>query len=175
MIGASFKLKSDRPYFFSPCRYFVAAKGLHGLAISQGMSCRRVSGQGLNIVNAAFVRAIDKGVFNTSVLVAERYLEVKDPLPMALKAKVARLYDAGVHRPYRHLMHLLTFNPEKVRNTRGYFLIFWSCPDILARAAAFVEANRLEPWMTFRAHPPLLGYLPFKQVGLDNMPGKRRV
>ena len=48
------------------------------------------------------------------MLVAQRDLQVKDLLAVALEAEVARLDDAGVNRPDRDLVNLLPFDPEKI-------------------------------------------------------------
>ena len=49
-----------------------------------------------------------------AMLVAERDLQVKDLLAVALEAEMSRLDDAGVNRADRDLVDLLAFNPEEV-------------------------------------------------------------
>ena len=50
------------------------------------------------------------------MLIAERDLQVKDLLAVALEAEMSRLDDAGVNRTDRDLVDLFAFDPEEVRD-----------------------------------------------------------
>ena len=96
-------------------------------------------------------RCPGEGLVHTAVLVAERDFEVQDFLARALEAKMARLDNAGVHRPDCDLMHFAAIDAEEFAWGRG-----------LARAAA----DRLEPRMARGLELVLLPDLALEQVGL---------
>src|SRR5262249_39203391 len=83
---------------------------------------------------------------------------------VTLKAEMARLNDAGMHRPDRHLVDFLSFDAIEIRHTHGR--IFFSAPGIMPRAVGLVKTKRLEPGMAFWTQAPLLGDLTLEALNL---------
>ena len=52
----------------------------------------------------------DQGLLDPAMLIAERYLQVEDPLAVALEAEVPGLDHAGVHGAYGDLVHAVAFH-----------------------------------------------------------------
>ena len=86
------------------------------------MTHRSVAGRLFHQVDGPLVGAADQGPLDPAVLVAQRDLQVKDLLAVALEAEMPRFDDARVNRTDRDLVDLLSFNPEKVRDAddRGF-------------------------------------------------------
>ncbi len=78
------------------------------------MANRGVARHVFHDMNSTFVRPAHEGRLDAAMLVAERDLQVKDLLAMALEAEMPRLDDPGVNRANRDLVDLFAFNPEKV-------------------------------------------------------------
>ena len=69
------------------------------------------------------------------MLEAQRNLEVEHPFAMALKPKVPRLDDAGMHRADRHLVHFLAFDPEEIGHAGSIGVVGGAVPGVQALAA----------------------------------------
>ena len=130
-------------------------------------------------------RATDEVPLDAPVLVAERDLEVEHVLPVALKAKVARLDDPRVHGPDRHLVHLVALDAVVVHHPDHGHGRRRDARDRLPVRG--MEANGLQPRVPPRHAPVLLGNLALEQVhlravrrqrledvGLDPRPGKEQ-
>ena len=78
------------------------------------MAYRGVARHMFHDMKSTFVRPAHEGGLDAAMLVAERDLEVKDLLAMALEAEMSGLDDAGVNRANRDLVDLFAFNPEEV-------------------------------------------------------------
>ena len=70
----------------------------------------------------------DQGPLDPAVLIAQRDLQVKDLLAVALEAEVPRLDDAGVNRTDRDLVDFFPFDPEKIRDADDRSFARPSCP-----------------------------------------------
>ena len=114
VVGQPFQFQGDAANRLRPDRGRTAGQRLHGLAVGRGMADRRVAGHMFHHVKRALVRAADEGPLDAAMLVAERDLQVKDLLAVALEAEMSRLDDAGVNRADRDLVDLLAFDPEEV-------------------------------------------------------------
>ena len=80
---------------------------------------------------------------DAAMLVAERDLQVKDLLAMALEAKMPRLDDAGVNRADRDLVNLLALDAEEIRDADDGVLARVPAPGVVAGAVRAVKATGL--------------------------------
>ena len=92
-------------------------QGLDDLAVRGGVGDRRVAGRRLGVMDGALVGTADQGLLDAAVLIAEGYLEVEDPLAVALEAEMAGLDDARVHGADRHLVDLLALDPIEIHDS----------------------------------------------------------
>ncbi len=122
----------------------------------------------------ALVGAPDQGPLDSAVLIAQRDLQMKDLLAMALEAEVPRLDHARVNRTNRDLVDLFAFDPEKVRDADNRSFARRPVPRVMAGAIRAMKANRLEPGMPFGADAVLLGKLALEQMHLRAV-GRQRV
>ena len=173
VIGQAFQLERDAANRLSPDRRAAAGQRLHRLAIGGGMTHRGVAGHLFGQVNAAFVGAADQGPLDPAMLVAQRNLQVKDLLAVALEAEVPRLDHAGMNGTDGDLVDLLPFDPEKIRDPDDRSLALPSAPRVVAGAIRAMKANRLEPGMPFGTDPVLLGKFPLEEVDLQTIGGER--
>ncbi len=58
--------------------------------------------------------------FNPPMLVAKRYLQMKDILTVTLETEMARLDDSRMHRAYRDFVNLFTGHREKIGHPRNW-------------------------------------------------------
>jgi hypothetical protein len=100
------------------------------------------------------------------MLIAERNLQVKDLLTVALETEMSWLDDAGVDRTDRDLVNLLSFHSVKIGHTDDGRFIVPPAPRIVAGTVGAVEPNWLEPGMSPGTYPILLGNFPLKEMHL---------
>ena len=122
----------------------------------------------------ALVGTADQGPLDATVLIAQRDLQVKDLLAMALEAEVPRFDDAGVNGTDRDLVDLLAFDAEKIRDADDRSFVRLPAPRVVAGAIRAMEANRLEPGMPLGTDPVLLGKFPLEEVDLRAVGRQRR-
>ena len=175
VIGEPLELEPDAAQGVRPRRDPRPLEALEHVAVRRRVSDRRVSGEGLGIVDAALVRTSDQGALDAAVLVAERYLEVEDLLAVALEPEVPRLDDAGVHGPHGYLVHLVALDAVEVHHTDHGRLVVTSVPRVVARAAGSHEADGLEPGMAARDSAPLFCDLALEEVYLRALGRHRRI
>ena len=130
------------------------------------MTHRGVAGHLLDQVDCSLVGAADQGLLDPTVLIAQRDLQVKDLLAMALEAEVPRFDDAGVNGTDRDLVDFLSFNPEKIRDTDHRSFVRRPAPRVMAGAVRAMKANRLEPRVPQGTGAVLLGKLPLEEMEL---------
>ncbi len=117
--------------------------------------------------------AADQRSLDSSMLIAQRDLQVEDLLAVALEAEMPRFDDAGVNGTDRDFVNLLAFDPEKVGDADDGLFARLPVPGIVAGAVRGVKANRLEPGMPFGTDPVLLGEFPLEEVDLGTVRGQR--
>ena len=124
-------------------------------------------------VDRPLVGAADQGPLDAAMLVAQRDLQVKDLLAVALEAEMPRLDDAGVDRTDRDLVDLLALDPEEVGDADDRSFARPPAPGVVAGAVRAMKANRLEPGMPFGTDPVLLGNLALEEMDLRAVGGQR--
>ena len=87
------------------------------------------------------VRPADERPLDPAMLVAQRDLQVKDLLAVALEAEMPRLDDAGVNGTDRDLVDLLPFDPEKIRDADDRSFARSSCPRRRGRGGTSDESG----------------------------------
>ena len=124
-----------------------------------------VAGDGLGQHRQPAERHTGEQLFHAAVLVAQLDLQVEDLLAGALKAKMAGLDDAGMHRPHRHLVHRLTRDLVEggVAGDVGAVVV---AEHVRPAGAVGVVADGLQPGVAGRAEAELLGDLALEQVEL---------
>ena len=103
------------------------------------------------------------------MLVAERDLEVKDLLAVALEPEMPGLDDAGVDRADRDFVDLVPFDSEEISHPGRNPGVGRSAPRVVAAAIRMVEPHRLQPWMSLEPDTVLLGDLAFEEVRLRHL------
>src|SRR5689334_1711515 len=99
----------------------------------------RVSGQRLHHVHRTLGWPAGERSLYTSVLVAERDLQVEDLFPMALEAKMSRLNDASVDGADSHLVNLFSFNAVEIHDADDRHLAHLPAPRIMTRPIGSME------------------------------------
>ncbi len=82
-------------------------QGFDGLAVGQRVADGRVAGHRLHVVDRALRRPADERPLDAAMLIAERDLQVKDMLAVALETEMARLDDARMDGPDGDLVDLV--------------------------------------------------------------------
>ncbi|MGD0289216.1 MAG: hypothetical protein ABSC63_06135 [Candidatus Binataceae bacterium] len=100
-------------------------------------------------------------LFNSSMLVTEGYLQMKNFFTMTLETEMARLDDSRVHGAYRDFVNLFPGHREEISNAR-----FWRRRQTVPGPIWCVKSNRLQPRMPLRMNQPLLGDFTFEPMGL---------
>jgi hypothetical protein len=115
-------------------------------------------------MDRASVRTAGKLSFHSPVLIAQRYFQMKNILPMALKTKVTGFDNPRVNRADRNLVDLIALDPVKV----GHADLRETLPGIfgLTIPVGGMEPDGLEPRMPRGPNSPLLEYLALKPVRL---------
>src|SRR4051812_14305500 len=160
VAGQPLELQSDPPQRRPPRRRPAAGERLDDLAVRRAVADRRVARRGLEIMDGPAIRSAGERPFDPPVLVAEADLEMEDVLAMALEAEVPGLDDAGMHRADPHLVDLRALDAIEVDDAGNPGRGGARTPE------GRLEADRLEPRMSFRTEPVLLGDLPLEQVDL---------
>ena len=99
------------------------------------------------------------------MLIAKRNLEVVHLLSVALKPKMTRLDNAGVHGADSDFVNLLAFDPVKITDTRKNRLARRAIPGILSRPRPRVS-YWLKPRMPRRLEAELFGDLTLEEMHL---------
>ena len=120
----------------------------------------------LDDVNTAFVGPANERSLDATMLVSEGDLEMKNVFAVTLEAEMPGLDDAGVNRPHRDFVNLVTFDSKEIGDTDLRVFIAIAAPRVMAGAIGIVKANRLEPRVADRTHAKLLGELSFEEVCL---------
>src|SRR5271169_1837220 len=87
--------------------------------------------------------------FNSPMLVAERYFQMKNLLAVTLKAEMAGLDDSSMNRAYRDLVNLFSRHREEISNA-CYRRRRQTVPGPVWR----MKSNRLQPRMPFGVNQP---------------------
>src|SRR5260370_27240526 len=98
---------------------------------------------------------------NSPMLVADRYLQMKDILTVTLKTEMAGIDDSRVHGAHRDFVNLGSGHREEIGDTRN-----WCWGYAVARPVRRVKSNRLQPGMPFRMNLPLLCDLTLEPMSL---------
>ena len=88
MVGQPFQLEGDATQRLGADGDLAAGQGLDRLAVGRGVADRGVARHRLHQVDRPLVRAADQGPLDAAMLVAERDLQVKDLLAVALEAEM---------------------------------------------------------------------------------------
>ncbi len=137
------------------------------------MADRRVAGGGLDVGQRPLVRPAHERALDAAMLIAERDLEVKDLLAVALEPEVPGLDDAGVDRTDGHLVHLVALDPEEVGHPGKDRGVVRPVPGVEARAIRVMEAHRLQPRVPVGPDAVLLRDLALEEVSLRDFGGRR--
>ena len=154
----------------------VGVRGHHGagerldrLAVRQRVADRRVARGGLHVRQGPLRRPAHEGPLDAAMLVAERDLEVKDLLAVALEPEVPGLDHAGVDRADRDLVDLVPFDPEEISHSGRDPGVRRPAPRVVALAIRMMEPHRLQPRMSLEPDAVLLGDLALEEVRLRDL------
>lgn len=101
-------------------------------------------------MDRSFSWAADKRRFDSAMLIAERYFQVKNTLAVALEAKMAWLDDSRMYGTDGDLMDFISTDGKEFGRSRERSLSSDGPP------IRWVEPDRLEPRMALRFDVPLL-------------------
>src|SRR6266705_2659740 len=82
---------------------------------------------------------------DSPMLVAERYLQMKDILAVTLETEMAGFDDSRMHRADSDFVDLIPGHCEEIGDSRN-----WCWSYAVARSVGRVKSNRLQPRMPFR-------------------------
>src|SRR5258708_34182735 len=108
--------------------------------------------------------------FNPPMLVAKRYLQMKNIVAVALDTEMAGFDDSRMHGPYRDFVNLGSGYREEISDTGD-----WCWRQSVARPVGRVKSNRLQPRMPLRMNLPLLGDLTLEPMSLRAFERQARV
>ena len=114
MVSDAFEFESNRADGLGTSRDRTACQRFDRLGIGGGMSDGRIPCQGFHVMNRAFIWPADHGPLHAPMLVAQRYFQMQNLFPVALKSEMAGFNDARMHRPHRDFMDLFSGDLEEV-------------------------------------------------------------
>jgi hypothetical protein len=106
-----------------------------------------------------FVRCGCQSLFDTAMLVSEKYLQMKNIFTVALEPEMSRLYHACVHGAYGNFMNFSSADFQMSRD-------ICSIGIIRTGRAWMVNTYRFKPWMPQGPYSVLFIYFPFEQMYL---------
>src|SRR5216683_3108732 len=125
------------------------------------MSDRGVAAQRFHQMDCSLRGASHECSFNSPMLVAKRYLQMKNIFAVALEAEMAGFDDSRMHWADRDFVNLGSGHREEISDSR------YRCwRYAVARPVGRVKSNRLEPGMPLRMNLPLLGDLTLEPMSL---------
>src|SRR5689334_2699883 len=124
MIGDAFKLRHERAQIDRPRRRLEFQRGLGRPRKSVGIRDRAIPGRAARELCRSREGKAGHELLNPFVHITEPLLQSHHALAIGSKTEMARLDDAGMHRPNRNLMQPLTFHGQKdVRRRFGRGLL----------------------------------------------------
>ena len=171
VVGEPLELQRYAAQNRTPGRRPAVGQSLDRPAVGRGVGHAGVSGRGLHEMDGARPRAADKRALDPTVLIAQGYLQMEHVLAVALEPEMPGLDDPRVHGPHRHLVYPVPLHLEIIGDAGG------QGPAVRRQAPAIgaVEADGLEPRVTFGPRAPLFRDLPLEPMGLRAIGGQRRV
>jgi hypothetical protein len=166
MVGKPLKFQRNTADSFTAYWHLTPRECFDRLAVCHRVSDRRVPSDFLHDWQGTLGGATQKHSLDPAVLVAQRDLEMKYLLTVALKAEVPRFDDPGMNRPDRDLVNLFASNLVVVHHTNNRFHSRQSAPRIVTGAVGRVETHGFEPGVTLGNESELLGDFPLEQVNL---------
>src|SRR5216683_664390 len=125
------------------------------------MSDRGVAAQRFHQMDCSLAGPSHECSFNPPMLVAKRYLQMKNIFAVALETEMAGFDDSRMHGAYRDFVNLGSGHREEISDSRNWC---WRC--IVGGPVGRVKSNRLQPRMPFRTNLPLLGDFTLEPMSL---------
>src|SRR5258708_40168596 len=107
---------------------------------------------------------------DSSMLVAERYLQMKDILAVTLETEMAGFDDSRMHGAYRDFVNFGSGHREEIGDSGNCCRRY-----AVARPVGRVKSNRLQTRMPLRMNLPLLGDLTLEPMSLRAFERQARV
>ncbi|OQA10279.1 MAG: hypothetical protein BWY66_00225 [bacterium ADurb.Bin374] len=119
MVRQPLEFEPDSAQRPGPRRDLPSHQAFDVLAVCDGVADRRITGDGLDLRQSAFVGTSGQCPLDAAMLISERDLEMEHLFPVALEPEMARLDDACVHGADSHFVNFLALDAEEIRNSRN--------------------------------------------------------